>query len=63
MKDKTSPFYNEEILMRAGRIVEQFTVDKKKATIRYPTRRDVDKLMKFVNALVKERVYIGTQKK
>ena len=55
--------HHKGTFMKAGQAVRQFTVDRKDVTIRYPAKGDIDKLMKFINSLVKERVYIGTQKR
>jgi len=54
-------------LRKPGQIVEEFDVEKNgkrhHVVLRYPRMADVDDLLKYINALVDEKAYVGKQKK
>ncbi len=48
---------------RPGQVFEKFRVDGKEVVLRAPKRIDLKGCLKLINSLVKEKAYIGMQKK
>ena len=45
-----------------GKIIEEFDLGGRNVRFRYPEKRDAEQLMNYINALVKDREFIGKQK-